>query len=72
MNGERATAPLCLVVNCNNLSALTDVTRGRFWRIDGHYCSDCYMALSNGEYREIDPSRLQIRPVRERQPRRAE
>ena len=68
MTREGATAPLCLVVDCGNLSALTDIAFGRFWYFDGYYCSECYTALSNGEHREIDPSRLHVRPVRERPP----
>jgi len=65
------TAPLCLVVGCGTLSALTDRATGRFFTFEGYYCSECYTALSNGEHREIDVSRLTVLECRPQESRQA-
>jgi hypothetical protein len=65
MLSETPTAPICFVVGCDKLSALTDVARGRFWVIEAHYCAECYTALANGEERKIDQTRLALRPLGE-------
>jgi hypothetical protein len=54
------TAPMCIVIGCERLSALTDVTRGQFWSYHAHYCSDCYTGLLRGERQDIDPARLVV------------
>ena len=57
---QDATAPRCIVLGCERLSALTDVTRGTFWSYHAHYCSTCYIALTAGQRLEIDPARLTL------------
>jgi hypothetical protein len=57
---DRPTAPTCIVVNCERLAALTDVTKGMLWSYNAHYCADCYTSLLNGVQLSIDPGRLQL------------
>jgi hypothetical protein len=55
-----ATAPKCIVIGCEDLSALTDVAKGQILTFQGHYCARCYLRLADGERLEIDASRLVI------------
>jgi hypothetical protein len=57
------TAPKCIVVGCDGVAALTETAKGRFWHFESYYCSDCYTALQDGQERQIDRSRLILRPV---------
>lgn len=65
MYEHRATAPTCIVLGCDQLSALTDVTEGRYWGYLGHYCAGCYLELTEGRNPEIDVSRLTVVPASE-------
>jgi hypothetical protein len=57
---EKATAPECIVVDCDRLSALTDRASGKLLSVDAYFCADCYMAILGGEHLRIDPARLVV------------
>jgi hypothetical protein len=54
------TAPVCIVIGCDELSSLLDVTDGMFWRFEAAYCTKCYMDLQAGIRHDIDLSRLAV------------
>ena len=61
---QSATAPNCVVVGCDELSALTDVTNGAFFNYHAHYCAACYKRLADGESLQIAPGTLELHPAR--------
>jgi hypothetical protein len=57
-----ATAPACIVADCNELSALSVRAEGKFWIFTSYYCSECYAKLLKGERPKIDTARLWVEP----------
>lgn len=55
-----STAPACIVIDCDELSALTDVAEGKLWSYHAHYCAACYQRLLDGADLRIDPARLEL------------
>jgi hypothetical protein len=60
---ERQTAPSCIVDGCDEVSALSAVASGRFWRFTTFYCGHHYQGLVEGECPSIDLSRVMVERV---------
>ena len=58
---QTSTAPACIVIGCEALSALTDVTRGSLMTYHAHYCAACYQDMMHGKHLPVDPARLELR-----------
>ena len=53
-------APTCIVLKCENLSALSSTAEDTFWRFTTFYCANCYEKLLAGEDIEIDKTRVML------------
>ncbi len=61
--GETSNTSTCIVVGCDRIAALSDVTQGEFWTYRADYCSECFEALILGATPKLDASRLVITRV---------
>lgn len=53
-----ATAPVCIVVGCEELSALSSTARCQFFTLTTYYCASCYQRLLDGEDLQIEAGRI--------------
>jgi hypothetical protein len=58
------TAPVCIVLGCPNLSALSSTAEDKFWRFTTFYCGTCYEKLLAGDDLVIEESRIILERVR--------
>jgi hypothetical protein len=62
---KASTAPVCVVIGCERLSALTDTAVGKLYRFLSYYCAECYEQIADGKLLEIDFARLEMLPAAE-------
>ena len=55
---DEPTAPVCIVKDCNDLSALSSKATGQFFAFTTYYCASCYEKLYRGEDVQIDACRI--------------